>query len=368
MIERVELLILCLPLVFPFETSFGRINERTILLIKLYSNGIEGWGEVVSEKLPQYSYETIETSWHVLKDILIPMALKEKELESYKFHKIASQYKGHPMAKAGFELALWDLEAKKRGISLSKLWGGEKDKIQAGVSLGIEEKVEFLMNKIENFLKKGYQRIKVKIRPGWDVNTVKEIRKYFPEIKLMVDANCSYRIDQIGVLKKLDNYNLMMIEQPFYENDLWQHAKLQRNIKTPICLDESIKSINEAVAGHEMGSYKIINMKVGRIGGWINANEIHKFAVEKNIPLWCGGMLESGIGRAHNVHLSSMKQFILPNDISESRRYFKEDLVNPPFELTNKGTIKVPSSPGIGVKVEEKFLKKIIIRKEIVKI
>jgi O-succinylbenzoate synthase len=364
-IERVELLLLELPYVHFFETSLGRENEREFILVKILCGGICGYGEVVANRSPLYSYETTSTAWHVLKDFLIPVVLEKFISNPHEFHREAKKYRGHPMAKAGLELALWDLEGKKQGKPLWRLYNGVKSEIPAGVSIGIQNSIPELLERIQSFLQEGYQRIKIKIKPGWDVHVCEEVRKMFPDIPLQVDANGAYSLDDKKVLKELDRFNLLMLEQPFPPYDLWDHSRLQKEMKTPLCLDESITSAETARKAFEMKSCRIVNIKVGRVGGVLEAMRIHDFCQEKQIPVWCGGMLESGIGRAHNLHLASLPNFKLPNDLSASKRYYAQDLIEPPVELSSRGMIKVPDLPGIGVSVIESRIEKATLKKEV---
>ena len=364
-IESAELLLLKLPYVHFFETSLGREYEREFILIKIHCGGICGYGEVVADHSPLYSYETTSTAWHVLKDFLVPLVLEKSISEPRQFYEAAKKYRGHPMAKAGLELALWDLEGKKQGKPLWKLYNGVKAEIPAGVSVGIQDSISELLERIQSFLQEGYQRIKIKIKPGWDIDVCEEVRKRFPDIPLQADANGAYSLDDKKVLKELDQFNLLMLEQPFPPYDLWDHSRLQKEMKTPLCLDESITSAEAARRALEMGSCRIVNIKVGRVGGIIEAMRIHDFCQEKQIPVWCGGMLESGIGRAHNLHLASLPNFKLPNDLSASKRYYAEDLIEPPIELSRRGMIKVPDLPGIGVSVVEDRIQKATLKKEV---
>lgn len=366
-IERIELCLLCLPYVHFFETSFGREYERTFLLIKVFSGGLCGYGEVVADQNPFYSYETTSTARLVLKDFLIPMVFEKSILSPEEFSQEAKRFKGHLMAKAGLELALWDLAGKAKGLPLWKLYGGTKGEIPSGVSVGIQDSVPQLLERIRAFLAEGYQRIKVKIKPGWDVSVCREIRKQFPEIPLQADANGAYTIEDRERLKPLDEFHLQMLEQPFPAYDLWDHSRLQKSMKTPLCLDESIVSADSARKAHEMGACRIINIKVGRVGGISEARRIHDFCQDKKMPVWCGGMLESGIGRAHNIHLATLPNFKFPNDLSASKRYYAEDLIEPPVVVTRKGTIKVSDLPGIGVFPQEDRIRKATLKKEIFK-
>jgi len=363
-IERIELHLLKLPYVHFFETSFGRQEERSFIITKVFAEGICGYGEVVADEKPLYSYETISTAWHILGDYLIPLTFEKSLSDPHDFYDEAIKIQGHPMAKAGLELALWDLKAKREEKPLWKLYRGVKDKIPSGVSVGIQDSIPELLERVRTFLEQGYQRIKLKIKPDWDVQVLREVRKELPRIKLQVDANGAYTLDDKETLKKLDEFNLLMIEQPFPPHDLWDHSRLQKEMKTALCLDESILSTESARKAHEMRSCRIINIKVGRVGGIIEALKIHDFCEEKGIPVWCGGMLESGIGRAHNIHLATLSNFKFPHDLSASKRYYDEDLIEPPIEITSQGTITVPQLPGIGVSVQEDRIKKATLKSE----
>lgn len=367
-IEKIELFLLRLPYVHFFETSLGREEERTFILVKISAEGIVGYGEVVSDTSPFYSYETNSTAWHILKDFLVPLVLENSISSPNDFYKEAGRYRGHPMAKAGLELALWDLQGQKEGQPLWKLYGGEKREIAAGVSVGIQDSIPELLERIRSFLQEGYQRIKVKIKPAWDVAICEEIRKTFPDILLQADANGAYTLEDKEVLKRLDEFDLLMLEQPFLPYDLWDHSQLQKEMKTPLCLDESILSAETARKAYEMGSCRIVNIKVGRVGGIVESRKIHDFCQDKNIPVWCGGMLESGIGRAHNLHLATLPNFKFPNDLSASKRYYDEDLIEPPVEISIRGTIDIPESPGIGVFPREERIKKATLEHEVFKI
>jgi len=366
-IERIELFLLNLPYVHFFETSLGREEDREFIVVKVFAEGICGYGEVVADKRPSYSYETTSTAWHVLSDYLIPLIFKKSISGPHEFYEEAKIFRGHPMAKAGLELALWDLKAKKEDLSLWRLYKGVREEIPSGVSVGIQESISELLERIQGFLQEGYQRVKLKIKPGWDVEVLRQVRRKFPRIKLQVDANGAYTIEDKKTLKKLDELDLLMLEQPFPAYDLWDHSRLQKELKTPVCLDESILSAESARKAHEMGSCRVVNIKVGRVGGVVEAVKIHDFCEEKAIPVWCGGMLESGIGRVHNLHLATLPNFKFPNDLSASKRYYAEDLIEPPVEVTKKGTIRVPDAPGIGVSVQEERIKKVTLKHEVFK-
>jgi O-succinylbenzoate synthase len=354
-IERIEIDLLKLPYVHFFETSFGRSYGRTFSLIKVYEGGVCGWGECVAEEAPLYSGETTETAWHVMKEFLVPLVFRKGLVEPEDYAREAAVFRGNRMAKAGIELALWDLKAKKGGLPLHKLYGGVRTEIEAGVS------------RIGQYLDQGYKRIKIKIKPGWDAAACAAVRGKFPDIMLQADANGAYSLKDMETLKALDAFGLLMIEQPFAPYDLWDHAKLQREMKTPLCLDESILSFDTARAALEMGSCRIVNIKVGRVGGVVETRKIHDYCESRGVPVWCGGMLECGIGRAHNLHIATLPDFKYPNDLSASRRYYKEDVIEPFIELSGPGTIRVPDGPGIGVNPVEARIALASLRREIFK-
>jgi O-succinylbenzoate synthase len=367
-IERIELRHIKMDLVSPFVTSMGTEYDEEHIIVSVDSEGVRGWGESVAEGTPFYSYETVPTAWHILKDFLIPSILG-KDLTSVD-EAIASYSKvrGHMMAKAGLEAALWDAFAKAKNISLSKMLGGVREKIDVGVSIGIQDSVPGLIKKVEGYLAEGYKRIKIKIAPGFDMQFIEALRKEFPGILLQVDANSAYTLDDIDLFKKMDRYDLSLIEQPLGYEDIFDHSKLQREIKTAICLDESIHSLDDTRAAIELGSCRIINIKPGRVGGYTESKLIHDYCASMNIPVWHGGMLESGIGRAGNVALASLPNFTLPGDISASKRYYKQDIVEPEFVVNPDGTMDVPTKPGIGVDVDMKMLDWVTVRSESFKI
>jgi O-succinylbenzoate synthase len=342
----------------------GTEYDEEHIIVRVDADGVTGWGESVAEGTPFYSYETVPTAWHILKDFLIPSVLG-RDISSVD-EAIAgyAKVRGHMMAKAGLEAALWDAFAKTKGISLSQMIGGTRKKIDVGVSIGIQDSVAGLIKKIEGYLAEGYKRIKIKIAPGFDLQFVEAVRKNFPAILFQVDANSAYTLDDIGIFKKMDNYNLLLIEQPLGYEDIFDHSKLQRELKTPICLDESIHSLDDTRAAIELDSCRIINIKPGRVGGFTESKLIHDYCASMNIPVWCGGMLESGIGRAGNVALASLSNFTLPGDISASKRYYTEDIVEPEFVVNPDGTMDVPTKPGIGVEVNMKMLEKVTVRSE----
>jgi len=363
-IKRVEIREIRLPLVHFFETSFGRTTVRRIVLVCAEADGIEGWGEVTCGEAPFYNYETPETAWHILRDFLVPWAL-EREWESPS--ALAERFRpvrGHNMAKAALENACWDLEARRQGLPLSRLIGGTLDEIPCGVSIGIQNSVEDLLEKIEGEVAAGYRRIKVKIKPGWDTQILERIREKFPRVPLMADANSAYSLQDFALLKEFDRFGLMMVEQPLGWDDVLDHAKLQRELATPVCLDESIHSADDARKAIEIGACQIINVKLGRVGGFTAARKLHDLCLARRMPVWCGGMLESGIGRAANIAMSALPGFVLPGDVSASRRYWSEDIVDPEVTVTPQGTIRVPTSPGLGFVPNLSRIEKATVRKE----
>lgn len=355
-LDALELRLVRLPLLEPFEVSFGRVDSRLVFLLRLEAGAHSGWGECVAWEAPLYSYETVGTARHVIRDYLAPAILGRPLKDLADVASRLGAFRGHPMAKAGIELAFVDLVARLRGESIARVIGGVRPSIEVGVSLGIQPTVDALDERVRHFLSLGYRRIKLKIKPGADVSVVGEIRRRHPGILLSVDANAAYRLADTGLLRQLDAYDLLMIEQPLAHDDLLDHASLQRALSTPICLDESITSCDRARQALESGACHIVNMKVGRVGGYSEALPIHDLCVERGVPLWCGGMLESGIGRAHNVALASLPGFTLPGDISASRRYFERDVIVPPVEVAADGTVAVPTAAGLGFDVDVAFL------------
>ncbi len=352
-------------LVTPFETSFGRVSERRIFLLQADVDGVSGWGEVVAAETPFYAPETVETAWHILRDFVWPM-LKDRDFQcAADVWGLLTRIRGHNMAKGGLEAAVWDAEARMKGQPLWKLLGGTREEIPCGVSIGIKPTIEELTGAVQRALSAGYQRIKIKIKPGWDIEPVARLREKFPNIRLMVDANSAYRMTDWLRLKQLEVYFLMMIEQPLGWDDLYAHAELQKRLETPICLDECIHTEEQARAAIELGACRIINIKLGRVGGYASARRIHDLCQSRRIPVWCGGMLESGIGRAHNIALSTLPNFSLPGDVSASRRYWEADIIEPEVEVTPQGTIRAPTGAGIGFEPRLDRIEQLTVRREV---
>jgi O-succinylbenzoate synthase len=351
-VERLQLRLVRLPLVAFFETSFGRIYDRSFILVSLESDGAVGTAECVADVDPYYSAETTVTAWHVIKDFLAPLVLGRTFDDPRAVFGGLARVRGHHMAKAAIEMAIWDLAARQRDEPLARLLGGTRTEIASGVSIGIQDSVEQLMDRIATELAAGYRRIKIKIKPGWDVDVVAAVRAAFGDVALMVDANAAYTLDDRAHLAGLDGFGLMMIEQPLDYDDIRDHAVLQRALATPICLDESIHSVRAADEALALGACRIINIKPGRVGGHGPSLQLHDLCAARGVPVWHGGMLESGIGRAHNIHLASLPNFTLPGDIAASRRYFMPDLIEPGIQVSAAGTIAVPTGPGIGVTID----------------
>jgi o-succinylbenzoate synthase len=366
-VEAITLRELRMPLKYFFETSFGRSESRRVLLVTAHCEGVEGWAECVAGDGPFFSSEWIETAWATIREFLAP------ELIGMNFARVAasaeamSKVRGHNMAKAALQNALWDAEAKQKQLPLWRLLGGSLRDINCGVSIGIQNSHEQLMEKIETELAAGYQRIKIKVKPGWDLEVLATIRARWPQILLSVDANSAYSAVTPLNLRRFDDFNLLMIEQPLWHDDIFQHAKLQRILKTAICLDESIRNVRDAQAAIELGACRIVNIKVGRVGGFTEAIAIHNECERNNIPVWCGGMLETGIGRAHNIALSTLPNFRLPGDVSASKRYWAEDIVEPEIEVSPRGTIAVSDAPGSGYAIKQDLIEKLTVRTEIIR-
>jgi O-succinylbenzoate synthase len=364
-IERITLRQIKMPLVHFFETSFGRTTDRHMVLVEVSSGGISGWGEVTAGENPFYNEEWTESAWLIARDYVAPRILNHKFESAASVGARTAHIRGHRMARGGVEAAVWDLEARMLGRPLYQhIGGGARREIPCGVSIGIQESVPQLLQKIETELAAGYQRIKMKISPNWDVDVVREVRRRFPDTLVMADANSAYTLADAPRLKCLDEFGLMMIEQPLAHDEIIDHAKLQAQLKTPICLDECIRSAHHAEQALAMDAGRIINIKLGRVGGFAEAKKVHDVAQAAGVPVWCGGMLESGIGRAHNVALATLPNFVLPGDVSASKRYWKRDIIQPAVETTPRGTIEVRDAPGFGYDLDIDFIKSITVRQE----
>jgi O-succinylbenzoate synthase len=353
-----------IPLVQPFETSFGRTTGRRILLVEIRAEGLTGWGECTAGEHPYFSDETIDTAWGVSLAELAPTLAASDLAHPGKCPHIFGRVRGHRMAKAALENAVWDLQAQMDDVPLARLLGGVRDVIPCGVSIGIQSSVEQVMAEIEKELSAGYQRIKLKCKPGWDVDVFSAVRHRWPGIMLSCDANSAYRLRDSDHIVSFDEFELLMIEQPLWADDFYFHSMLQKQLKTSICLDESIRNRRDALAAIDMESCRIINIKVGRVGGFSEAIAVHNVAHERGIPVWCGGMLETGIGRAHNIALSSLENFTLPGDVSASRRYWAEDIIEPEVTVSAAGEIQVPRIAGRGFEVRTELIERLTVRKE----
>lgn len=365
-IERAELVLLEMPLKFRFETSFGVQTKRTVLLLKLYGEGALGLGEGVMERLPLFREETVEGAWHLLKEALLPQVLgREVETPEALWERL-SPFRGNPMAKAVLEMAFYDLFAKGLGLPLYQLLGGVRKEVEVGVSLGIQESIPATLRLVEKHLEEGYRRIKLKIKPGWDYPVLKAVREAFPEATLTVDANSAYRLSDFPLLARLDELQLDYLEQPLGYDDLLDHARLQSRLKTPLCLDESITSPERARQALELGAALVLNLKPARLGGHGPSLKVHAIAQAFGVPLWMGGMLETGVGRAHNLHLATLAGFTKPGDTSSASRYWAEDLIEEALEAQD-GRMKVPEGPGIGVHLKEDLVARLALRREVVR-
>jgi O-succinylbenzoate synthase len=363
-IDGIVLRELQIPLLRPFETSFGVTRNRRILLAEIRSEGLTGWGECTAGERPHFSGESTDTAWQVLTNDLGPMLARATVEHGGDCPKIFSVVRGNPMAKAALENAIWDLEAQREGVSISQLIGGVRDRINCGVSLGIQKSIPELMDIIERELAAGYQRIKLKCKPGWDVEVFEKVRSQWPDIMLSCDANSAYKLRDADHIATFDAFDLLMVEQPLWYDDFYYHSMLQKRMNTPICLDESIRNRRDALAAIEMESCRIINIKLGRVGGFSEAIAVHNAAQERGIPVWCGGMLESGIGRAHNIALSTLENFRLPGDVSASARYWAEDIIEPEVTVTSEGEILISDAPGRGYEVRIDLVDQLTVRKE----
>jgi O-succinylbenzoate synthase len=356
-IDSITLHHLRMPLVSPFETSFGRETDRECILVEIKSEGLTGYGECVASRDPGYNYETTGTAIHILKDFIIPIILGRDFKDAADFQSTVFGIRGHHLAKAGVEMALWDLLGKRSNKSLAELLGGVREKVEVGVSIGIQESAQSLVRSVADYVKQGYARVKIKIKPGRDVGDASAVRNEFPNLRLQVDANSAYSLDDVNILAPLDKLNLLLIEQPLFEDDIWDHHKLQEQFQTPICLDESIVSPRHARYAIEMNACRVINIKAGRLGGLSQAVMVHGLCKQVSLPVWCGGMLETGIGRASNLALAALPNFVLPGDISASDRYYARDITNERFVLNSDSTIDVPHGAGLGVTIDEAALK-----------
>ncbi len=361
-IEQIELREVQMPLISFFETSFGRTTLRRVILVRVFGEGMIGYGESTAPEGPFYNHESTATAWHVLEDFVIPKIFVSEINHPRDVAPLLKPIRGHNMAKAAVETAVWDLYARSLRKPLHELLGGPRKTLDCGVSIGIQKSSRELLNKIEKELQAGYQRIKIKIKPGWDVAIVREVRKQFPGILLMCDANSAYTLADLEHLKALDDFDLLMIEQPLAWNDIVDHVQLQKALRTPICLDESILDGEDARKAIEAGACRIINIKLGRVGGYSEAIRVHDVCQTRKIPVWCGGMLESGIGRAHNVALSTLQNFTLPGDVSASKRYFHQDLIEPEVEVDPQGRIHVLPDRGIGFQPNMKRIEQVTVR------
>jgi O-succinylbenzoate synthase len=362
-LDSLTLYLIRLPLVTPFATSFGSIDHKECILVELHADGLVGYGESAVEHDPGYNYETTGTAWHILKEFVAPLILGQDVVDAADFQHRVAGIRGHLLAKAGVEMALWDLLGKRDGKSLKEMFGGVRNQVEVGVSIGIQESAAVLVRSAEGYVSQGYNRLKIKIKPGRDVEDASAVRKAFPGIRLQVDANSAYSLETAQALKPLDDLDLLLIEQPLFEDDIWDHRKLQAQFKTPICLDESVVSPRHARYAIEMEACRIINIKPGRVGGLGQGIEIHDMCRAQGMPVWCGGMLETGVGRASNLAIASLPDFTLPGDISASDRYFTRDVTNERFTLNPDSTIDVPTAPGLGITIDEKALEEYALAK-----
>lgn len=363
-IEHVTLRHVRMPLITPFETSFGRIETRDCLLVAISAEGVTGYGECVADRDPGYSYETSQTAWRILADFLIPAILGEEVNHPTHLKAKTAFVRGHPMAKSSLEMAMWDILGKQENRPLSQLLGGGRQQVAVGVSVGIQKSPQALVETVAGYLEQGYQRVKIKIKPGRDVAETQAVRKAFPDLKLQVDANSAYTLESASALLALDELALLLIEQPLAEDDLWDHSRLQPQFQTPLCLDESILSARHARQALEMEACQIINIKTGRVSGLSEAVSIHNLCQASGVPVWCGGMLETGVGRAANLALASLEGFTLPGDISATDRYYLEDITEGRFQLNPNSTIDVPAGAGLGVTILPQALERYTLSKE----
>jgi o-succinylbenzoate synthase len=364
-ITRVEIRELRLRLVHFFETSFGRTIERRIMLVRVFDHdGAEGWGECTTGEGPFYSEEWVDGAWEVSRGFLVPMVLGREVESASGVGALMARVRGNRMAKAAIENACWDLEAARLGVPLWRHLGGVRREIPCGVSIGIQDTPEQLLDKIAAELEAGYQRIKIKVKPGWDREVVERVRARFPGVRLMIDANSAYTLEDVPLFRALDEFDLMMVEQPLAYDDMFDHAELQRQIRTPVCLDESVRSAEDARKALALGACRIVNVKLGRVGGHAEALRVEAACRERGVPVWCGGMLESGVGRAHNIAMATLEGFTLPGDVSASARYWTEDIIEPPVTVSPAGTIEAPDGPGLGFRVRTDLVESLTVRSE----
>lgn len=361
-IERVELFLLKLPLRRPYETSMAVETHGTRVIVRIEAGGAVGWAESVANEDPWYSGETPTTVWHLLEDIMVPRLLATAVAHPSEVSTYLRGVRENPMAKAAIEMAIWDLTAKRAGVALSRLLGGTRDRILCGVAIGLQPSMEVLMTRIDEELASGYQRVKLKIKPGHDVAIAEAVRARYPDLPFMLDANSAYSLSDAKVFERIDATSPTMIEQPLAHDDMIDHAELQKRIRTPICLDESIRHAEDARKAIAIGATRIVNIKAGRVGGLGEAVRVHDVCRDRGVPVWCGGMLEMGIGRAHNVHLATLPNFSLPGDVAASKRYFDQEIIGEPFEVEPDGTMRVPTGPGIGVTVLEGEIRRLALR------
>ncbi|MBV9086875.1 MAG: o-succinylbenzoate synthase [Acidobacteriaceae bacterium] len=366
-IEAITVREIRMPLVHFFETSFGRTTERRMLLVTAHCEGVDGWAECTAMEDPFYNEESIEIAWHIITRYLAPALLESPVQSGRDCPGLFARVREHRMAKAALENAVWDAEAQQKNVPLWRLVGGTRRQLPCGVSIGIQETVEKLLEKIQTELNAGYRRIKVKVKPGWDVNVLERIRGRWPDITLSCDANSAYTLADTEHLKRFDQFALLMIEQPLWNDDIYCHAALQKELTTSLCLDESIRNARTANMAAELGACRIINIKVGRVGGFSEAIAVHDACSAHDIPVWCGGMLEAGIGRVHNIAMSTLPNFSLPVDVSASKRYWKEDIIEPEVTVTPKGTIPVSDEVGTGYKVRADLIERLTVKKRTIR-